>query len=77
MLRAAREQKLDATRCRVTAVVGIKRNEAGNLVLDTELKIHIPGMPPEQVMELAGTAHRICPYSNATRGNIDVKLTVI
>jgi Ohr subfamily peroxiredoxin len=41
-----------------------------------EMNIKVPGLPREQVEKLVQTAHQVCPYSNATRGNIDVKLNV-
>ncbi|MBD8526123.1 organic hydroperoxide resistance protein [Pseudomarimonas arenosa] len=44
--------------------------------IEVELEISIPGMPREQAEELVAKAHQVCPYSNATRGNIDVKLVV-
>lgn len=45
--------------------------------IQAELQISIPGMPREQAEELVQKAHIVCPYSNATRGNIDVTLTVV
>jgi osmotically inducible protein OsmC len=44
--------------------------------IEVELKINVPGLPREQVEALVQKAHIVCPYSNATRGNIDVKLVV-
>lgn len=44
--------------------------------IEVELKISVPGLPREQVESLVQKAHIVCPYSNATRGNIDVKLVV-
>lgn len=44
--------------------------------IEVELKISVPGLPREQVEALVQKAHIVCPYSNATRGNIDVKLLV-
>ena len=44
--------------------------------IEVELKINVPGLPREQVQALVQKAHIVCPYSNATRGNIDVKLVV-
>jgi osmotically inducible protein OsmC len=44
--------------------------------IQVELKITVPGMPREQVEALVQKAHIVCPYSNATRGNIDVRLVV-
>jgi len=45
--------------------------------IEVELKISLPGMDPAQARELVDRAHIVCPYSNATRGNIDVKLTLL
>ncbi|MVW73068.1 MULTISPECIES: organic hydroperoxide resistance protein [unclassified Bordetella] len=45
--------------------------------IEVELKISLPGLPREQAEELVQRAHIVCPYSNATRGNIDVTLTVV
>jgi Ohr subfamily peroxiredoxin len=44
--------------------------------ITVELKVHLPGVPRDQAEKLVAAAHEVCPYSNATRGNIDVKLTV-
>ncbi|MDH1702364.1 organic hydroperoxide resistance protein [Comamonas terrigena] len=40
------------------------------------MTIHLPGMEPAQAQQLVDTAHQVCPYSNATRGNIDVTLKI-
>jgi lipoyl-dependent peroxiredoxin len=45
--------------------------------IEAELKISIPGMPRQQAEALVQKAHLVCPYSNATRNNIDVTLTVV
>lgn len=45
--------------------------------IEVELKISIPGLDRAVVEDLVQKAHVVCPYSNATRGNIDVTLTVI
>jgi lipoyl-dependent peroxiredoxin len=44
--------------------------------IEVELRISVPGVPREHVEALVQKAHIVCPYSNATRGNIDVKLVV-
>lgn len=44
--------------------------------LQVELKISLPGLPREQALALVDKAHQVCPYSNATRNNIDVTLTL-
>lgn len=45
--------------------------------IEVELKISLPGLPREQAESLVQMAHGVCPYSNATRGNIDVTLTLV
>lgn len=44
--------------------------------IEAELKVTIPGLPREQAEALVHKAHQVCPYSNATRNNIDVRLVV-
>jgi Ohr subfamily peroxiredoxin len=48
----------------------------GGFGLAVELKISVPGLEREQLQALVDAAHQVCPYSNATRGNIDVTLTL-
>ncbi len=45
--------------------------------IEVELKIALPGLDREQAQSLIDKAHEVCPYSNATRGNIDVTLTLV
>jgi lipoyl-dependent peroxiredoxin len=45
--------------------------------IQAELKISLPGLSREQAEALVEKAHQVCPYSNATRGNIDVTLTIV
>ena len=47
----------------------------GGYGLAVALRVSIPGVEPETVRALADAAHQVCPYSNATRGNIDVTIT--
>lgn len=61
----------------VTATVGIGQNETGGYQLSVRLAARIPGLNKEKVAELLQKAHLVCPYSNATRGNIDVELEAI
>jgi len=44
--------------------------------IEVELKIPLPGMSPDAARALVDKAHVVCPYSNATRNNIDVRLTL-
>jgi Ohr subfamily peroxiredoxin len=59
----------------ITGSVGIGPAAVG-FALQVELQISVPGLPREQVQQLVEQAHLVCPYSNATRGNIDVSLVV-
>ncbi|WP_413204418.1 organic hydroperoxide resistance protein [Rhodospirillum sp. A1_3_36] len=45
--------------------------------LEVDLRISLPGMDPAAAKTLVERAHKVCPYSNATRGNIDVRLTIV
>ena len=58
----------------IEGVVGIGQIPGG-LGIEVELKISLPGMDDQQAKQLIDAAHQVCPYSNATRGNIDVTLT--
>ncbi|MFI8287511.1 organic hydroperoxide resistance protein [Streptomyces sp. NPDC085614] len=60
----------------IDASVSLLPNDAGGYTLSVELHISLPSIPAEQAVELVRTAHRICPYSNATRDSIDVSLRV-
>jgi Ohr subfamily peroxiredoxin len=60
----------------LTATVGIGPREEGGFSLTVALSIAVPGVPRGEAEALVAKAHQVCPYSNATRNNIDVKLTV-
>ncbi|MBD1386725.1 organic hydroperoxide resistance protein [Mucilaginibacter rigui] len=60
----------------VTAKVSIGQNDAGGFGLAVELDVNISGAELEKAKELVDKAHQVCPYSNATRGNIEVRLAV-
>lgn len=59
----------------ITADVGIGQIEGG-FGLDIDLRISLPGLAQDQAQSLVDAAHLVCPYSNATRGNVDVRLHV-
>jgi len=60
----------------VTAEVSIGQNDTGGFGLAVKMAVNIPGVDQQQAEELVAKAHQICPYSNATRGNIEVILSV-
>jgi len=59
----------------ITAQVGIGQIPGG-FGLDVDLNINLPGLEQADAQALVEAAHHVCPYSNATRGNIDVRLHV-
>jgi osmotically inducible protein OsmC len=61
----------------VSASVSIGSDGDGGFGLAVELDIYTPRVPAERRQEIADAAHRVCPYSNATRGNLDVTLTLV
>lgn len=63
----------DAT---VTATVGIGPRSEGGFGITAALKISLPGIERAQAEDLVAKAHQICPYSNATRNNVDVGLEI-
>lgn len=73
----ARSAGADLGESSVGARVGIGPNEAGGFELAVELEVVIPNLLHDEAQALADKAHQVCPYSNATRGNIDVKVTVV
>ncbi len=60
----------------VTAEVGIGPNGKGGFGLAVDLRVALPGMESGAAEALVAKAHEVCPYSNATRGNIDVKVAL-
>ena len=68
----ARQRKVEITDSAVSAEVGIGPNDAGGFGLTVALHAEIPGVDQATADELVQAAHQVCPYSNATRGNIDV-----
>ena len=73
---AGQEQVKISPETTVEGNVGIGKIPTG-FGLKVELKIHVPDLPRDQAQALVEKAHVVCPYSNATQGNIDVKLTVV
>jgi len=61
----------------VTAQVGIGPRTEGGFGLDVELRVELPGLDRAAADNLVAKAHQVCPYSNSTRGNVDVRLTVV
>jgi lipoyl-dependent peroxiredoxin len=60
----------------VLAEIGLSRNESGGFVLSAALAVTVVGIDQKKAEELVQSAHKICPYSNAIRGNVDVAISV-
>ena len=63
----------DAT---VTAEIGFGPRDEGGYGITADLTVNLPGVDRADAERLMRAAHEVCPYSNATRGNVDVGLTV-
>lgn len=61
----------------ITSTVGIGPRSEGGFGLEVALEVSLPGLERQAAEDLVAKAHQVCPYSNATRNNIDVKLTVV
>jgi lipoyl-dependent peroxiredoxin len=73
----ARAEKADVSDSAVGARVSLGQLDNGGFGLAVELEISLPNLDHDSAQRLTEKAHQVCPYSNATRGNIDVTLTVV
>jgi Ohr subfamily peroxiredoxin len=73
---AQSKQKVPAD-ANVTATVGIGPRSEGGFGLEIALEISLPGVERAEAEALVEEAHQVCPYSNATRNNVNVGLTVV
>jgi lipoyl-dependent peroxiredoxin len=76
LLSVARGRKLDASDSTIVSQVGIGPTGHGGFGLAVALDLHAPNLSRVDAEDLMRRAHSVCPYSNATRGNIDVTLRV-
>ena len=76
-LKASKAQHgVDLTDSAVTAEVGIGPNGLGGFGLAVTLRVELSGVSQEDAEKAVAVAHEVCPYSNATRGNVEVTLEV-
>jgi lipoyl-dependent peroxiredoxin len=73
----AKAAGVDASDSTVTAAVSFGPSDDGGFGLAVEMQVEIPGLDAAQARDLVEQAHQFCPYSKATRGNIEVTLTVV
>jgi lipoyl-dependent peroxiredoxin len=75
LARVAQREHLDTTQSTITSRVALRPDGKGGFGLEVELHVAIPGIDAATGQHLLELAHQVCPYSNATRGNIPVTLT--
>lgn len=75
VIHIARQEKLNVGEISVDARVDLGMNDEKLPTLAVALLVNLPGLTQEQAEDVVAKAHQGCPYSRATRGNIDVTLT--
>ncbi|MBU0940579.1 MAG: organic hydroperoxide resistance protein [Bacteroidetes bacterium] len=71
-----KQESITAGETSVNAKISIGQLENGGFGLAGELAVNVPSVSQEKAQQLVEKAHQVCPYSNATRGNIEIKLIV-
>jgi osmotically inducible protein OsmC len=77
LLLAAREGKLSIGNPTVTVHSGLDRRDDGRFHLATRIEVALPDAARDVAEAAVKKAHEVCPYSNATRGNVDVKVDLV
>jgi len=75
LMAVARRQKAEVGDVEIDSKVMLLTGEDRSFTITAELDVTLPSVEGPDAAELVRAAHAVCPYSNATRGNIDVKLT--
>ena len=74
----AKQHKLDASKAKVTCSVSIGSRDGGGFALAVKMRVEDKSLPQAELASLVQEAHeKICPYSHATRGNVDVQFEVV
>ena len=71
----ARRQKVDPGAVAIDSKVNLQTGEDRSFGIGVTLDVTLPDIEGDNAVDLVRAAHQVCPYSNATRGNVDVKLT--
>jgi Ohr subfamily peroxiredoxin len=74
MSAVGRRQKLELGEVSIASSVSLVTTENRAFTISAELDVTVPGLDADAAVEVVRAAHEVCPYSNATRGNIEVKL---
>ncbi|ASL40342.1 MULTISPECIES: organic hydroperoxide resistance protein [Acetobacteraceae] len=72
----AKQLKLAVTSSKTSVEVGMGQTAEGGYALDIDLYVEVGGLNEAEAHKLIEATHKVCPYSNATRGNVDVRLHV-
>lgn len=73
-----KQQKKDATKAKITSAVSIGPREGGGFGIAVKMRVEDKSLPQAELAALAKEAHeKICPYSHATRGNVDVQFEIV
>ncbi|KRF13439.1 organic hydroperoxide resistance protein [Paenibacillus sp. Soil787] len=72
-----RTKKVQVESTKVTASITIGKDGSGGYELAAKLDVSVNGVEPDVAKELAEAAHQFCPYSKATKGNIEVEVNVL
>ncbi len=76
LIHIIQQQKLEGVSTKTSCAVGIGQNAEGGFSLDIDLDVEVRGLEKESAIELVKKGHKVSPYSNATRGNVEVRLHV-
>jgi lipoyl-dependent peroxiredoxin len=71
----ARRKKVETGDVAIDSKVTLQTGEDRSFAIGVELHVTLPDVDGDAAVELVRDAHKVCPYSNATRGNVDVVLT--
>lgn len=77
LIHIARGKKMNPGKTSVDARVSIGMNGSGGFTLAVELDVHLPDLERSVAGQIVEEAHKVCPYSNATRGNVEVSLKLV
>ncbi len=73
-----KQHKKDATKAKITSAVSIGPREGGGFGISVRMRVEDRSLPQAELAALAKEAHeKICPYSHATRGNVDVQFEIV
>lgn len=77
MILVARRMKLSTAGSRVTAKVDLGMFDKGRFAMEVELLVTLPELDEDEAKALVDATHKVCPFSNAVEGNIDVTRTIV